>query len=385
MFRQLHLIALVPLLLVNLSASAQQSTTVTELPTAKPEDVGMSSEKLAMVKPALQKFVDDGKVAGAVAIAARRGKVVLLEAVGWQDIEAKQPMSKDSIFRFYSNSKVFGGAVGLNLQARVKLSLEDPVSRYISSFGRDWSILKQDDNGQETVEIFNALTGVTKELRYTLEPNSAPIELKHLLSETSGISYDFVLGDTSLACNTLREIAATPELYFTSRRIVGSSLLLEDFCDVIAKAGVLVTQPGQSSYGHGATVFGRVIEVTQNTKLSAYLDETLFKPCNMEVCFFFSEEDPRIMRLPGMYAPVVSEDGGYTMVPCQETVQNGTNNTDHFAGPRACESLDTGLCMSVHSYAKFLDVLLNKGRTPAGKQILDEAAVQTLTHDQTPL
>jgi CubicO group peptidase (beta-lactamase class C family) len=105
----------------------------------------------------------------------------------------------------------------------------------------------------------------------------------------------------------------------------------------------------------------------------------------MEVCFFFSDDDPRIMRLPGMYSPVLSQDGGYTMVPCQETVQNSTNHTDHFAGPRACESLDTGLCMSVHSYAKFFDVLLNKGRTPAGKQVLDEAAVHTLTHDQTPL
>ena len=329
-------------------------------------------------------MVEEDLVPGLVAF-LRMGDDAYCKAFGTSDLQAGMPMSDDAIFRFYSNSKVFSGAVALNLQAQGALSLEDPVSKYIPSFGRDRSILKLDANGPQSVEVFDALTRETKEIHYRLEPNSTPIELRHLLSETSGIGYDFLLGDTSLACNTLREIAATPELYFTSRRIVGSSLSLRDFCDVIAEAGVLVTEPGQPSYGHGATVFGRVIELTQNTRLSAYLHETLFKPCNMEVCFFFSDEDPRITRLPGMYSPVINTDGSYTMVRCQETVQDSTNHTDHFAGPRACESLDTGLCMSVQSYAKFLDVLLNKGRTPTGEQILNEAAVHTLTHDQTPL
>ena len=315
----------------------------------------------------------------------RMGNDSYCKAFGVSDTQTGAPMNEDAIFRFYSNSKVFAGAVGLDLQARGVLSLEDPVSKHLPGFGREWFILKLDDSGAENVEIFNPLTGDTKEVQYRLVPNSAPIELRHLLSETSGIGYDFVLGEASIACNTLREIAAAPELYFASRRIVGSSLILEDFCDVIAKTGVLVTRPGEPSYGHGATVFGRVIEVTQNTRLSAYLDETLFNPCGMEVSFFFGDEDPRVNRIPGMYSPVIGDGGGYTMAPCQETIQDSTNHNDHYAGPRMCESLDTGLCMSVRSYAKFLDLLLNKGRDPAGEQILDEEAVHTLTHDQTPL
>jgi CubicO group peptidase (beta-lactamase class C family) len=329
-------------------------------------------------------MVEVDLVPGLVAY-VRMGDDAYCKAFGVSDIHTGVPMAEDAIFRFYSNSKVFGGAVGLNLQAQGQLSLEDPVSKYIPSFQQDWSILKQDENGTDAVAIFNALTGDRRELRYRLEPNMVNMRLKHLLSEKSGIGYDFLLGDTSLACNTLREMVATPELYFTSRRIVGSSLSLEDFCDVIANAGVLTAQPGDASYGHGATVFGRVIELTQNTKLSAFLDETLFEPCDMNVRFFFEDEDPRAARVPGMYAPVSSEECGYTMVPCQETVKNSTNHTDHFAGPRACESLDTGLCMPVDSYAKFFDVLLNAGRTPAGKQVLSEAAVRMLTHDQSDL
>jgi CubicO group peptidase (beta-lactamase class C family) len=329
-------------------------------------------------------MVEEDLVPGLVAF-VRVGNEAYCKAFGVNDIHTGAPMAEDAIFRFYSNSKVFGGAVGLNLQTQGKLSLEDPVSKYIPSFQRDWSILKQDENGTDAVDIFNALTGDRSTLRYRLEPNKVQMQIKHLLSEKSGIGYDFVLGDTSLACNTLREIVAAPELYFTSRRIVGSNLSLADFCDVIADAGVLTAQPGEASYGHGATVFGRIVELTQNTKLSAYLDETLFEPCDMDVRFFFSDEDPQAAQVPGMYAPVSSKNAGYTMVPCQESVKNSTNHTDHFAGPRACESLDTGLCMPVGSYAKFFDVLLNGGRTPAGKQVLSEAAVRTLTHDQTAL
>ena len=329
-------------------------------------------------------MVEIDLVPGLVAF-VRRGKDSYCKAFGVSDVLTDIPMREDAVFRFYSNSKVFAGAVALDLQARGKLSLDDPVSQYIPSFRRDWSVLQQSDSGPESVEIFDALTGKSKELRYLLEPNSGQMQLKHLLSETSGIGYDFLLGDTSLACNTLREIAAAPERYFTSRRIVGSSLSLADFCDVIAKAGVLCTQPGGNSYGHGATVFGRILEVTQNAGLSDFLNEILFEPCNMEVRFFFPNGDPRVQRLPAMYAPSHNADGSYTMVPCQDTVPNSSNHTDHFAGPRACRSLDTGLCMSVESYAKFFNVLLNKGRTPAGRQVLDEAAVHALTHDQTPL
>ena len=197
-------------------------------------------------------MVEEDIVPGLVAF-VRMGNDAYCKAFGVSDIHTGVPMREDAIFRFYSNSKVYGGAVGLNLQAEGKLSFEDPVSNYIPSFDRDWSILEPDNSGSETVEIFNALTGDSRELRFNFVPNREQMQLKHLLSETSGIGYDWLLGDTGLGCNTLREIAATPELYFSSRRIVGSSLSLEDFCEVIAKAGVLSTQPGKSSYGHGAT------------------------------------------------------------------------------------------------------------------------------------
>lgn len=330
-------------------------------------------------------MVTEDLVPGLVAF-ARVGNDTYCKAFGVHDKATNAPMQENAIFRFYSNSKVFGGAVALDLQAQGKLSLEDPVSKYIPSFGREWSVLREDDNGSQTVEVFDAIAQESKEFRYSSESNGVQMQVKHLLSETSGIGYDMSRGDASLACNTLRELAAAPELYFTSRRIVGSSLSVEGFCDVIAKAGVLSQKPGTPSYGHGATVFGRIVEVIENAKLSDFLSESLFKPCGMEAQFFFADGDSRAARLPAMYAPTADENGeGYTMVPCQQTVPGSTNHRDHFAGPRACESLDTGLSMPVASYAKFFDMLINKGRTPDGKQILDEAAVHSLTHGQTSL
>ena len=328
-----------------------------------------------------QAMVEEDLVPGLVAF-ARKGNDVYCKAFGFHDKATSAPMQEDAIFRFYSNSKVFGSAVALHLQSQGRLSLEDPVSKYLSSFNREWSLLREAEDGSRGIEVFDALEQTPKDVRYSLATSEVPMQVKHLLSETSGIGYDF--GATSLACNTLRQKASEPESFFSSGHIVGSSLSVGEFCDVIAKAGVLCTEPGTESYGHGATVLGRIVEVIQNTKLSDYLAETVFRPCNIEAEFFFADGDPRVARLPGMYAPVPNEAGeGYTMFPCQETVPGSTNHTDHFAGPRTCESLDTGLCMTVESYAKFFDMLINGGNAATGQSILDAAAVHSLTHDQT--
>jgi CubicO group peptidase (beta-lactamase class C family) len=126
-----RVLALFVTFLVSHSALAQQPVSVAELPTCKPEEVGMSSEKLALVKPALQRFVDDGKVAGAIAIAARRGKVVLFEAVGLKDTDTKEPMQRDSILRFYSMTKPITSVAIMMLVEEGKIGLDDPIAKHV--------------------------------------------------------------------------------------------------------------------------------------------------------------------------------------------------------------------------------------------------------------
>ena len=178
------------------------------------------------------------------------------------------------------------------------------------------------------------------------------MSIKHLTSETSGIGYDFLGGLTTLACNSLRQKAALPETYFTSSNIVGTSLTVEGFSDLIAKVGILQSEPGDSSYGHGGTVLGRVVEVITGLRLSTYLSKKIFEPLEMEASFFFNDGDELTSRLAVMYAPLLGVNGdSYTMVPCEETVAGSMNHLNHITGPRKCESLDTGLCMTVESYA----------------------------------
>src|SRR4051812_37935657 len=76
-----------------------------ELPRSEPEAVGLSAGKLAELKPALQKLVDDGKIAGGVALVARHGKVAYMQAVGYRDLAAKTPMTEDTIFAIASMTK----------------------------------------------------------------------------------------------------------------------------------------------------------------------------------------------------------------------------------------------------------------------------------------
>ena len=138
------------------TSTAGPSRNQAELPTVKPEDVGMSSEKLALVKPALQKFVDDKEVPGAIVVAARHGKVVLFESVGWRDIEAEKRMQKDSILRFYSMTKPITSASIMMLVEEGKIGLDDPVSKHVPEFDglkvfveKDGEELKREDTKRE--------------------------------------------------------------------------------------------------------------------------------------------------------------------------------------------------------------------------------------------
>ena len=267
----------------------------------------------ARLDATFQAMVEEDLVPGLVAF-ARKGKDTYCRAFGVHDKATGAPIQEDAIFRFYSNSKVYGSAVALHLQTQGKLSLEDPVSKYLPCFNREWSVLEEAEDGSRSIEVFDALAQMPNEVRYSLMPSEVEMQVKHLLSETSGIGYDF--GATCLACTTLREKASEPKSFFSSGHIVGSSLSVGEFCRVISRSGVLCTEPGTASYGHGATVLGHIVEVIQNTRLCDYLAETVFQPCNIEAQFFFEDGDSRAARMPAMYAPVPNERSeGYTMGP----------------------------------------------------------------------
>jgi len=103
-------------------------------PAAKPEDAGMSTERLKRIHESIQRHVDAGEICGAVTVVARRGHVVNFEAHGLMDIESKKPMEKDTIFRLASMTKPITGVAVLMLVEEGKIRLNDPVSKFIPEF-----------------------------------------------------------------------------------------------------------------------------------------------------------------------------------------------------------------------------------------------------------
>ena len=159
--------------LVALLAVANCGLCKENVASVRPETAGMSSEKLALVKPKLQSLVDQQKVPGAIVIVARQGKVVLFEAVGWSDIDNEKPMQKDSILRFYSMTKPITSTAIMMLVEQQKLRLDDPVSKYEPRLAN--------------LKVFVAKNG--EEVK--VEDANREMTIRDLLRHTSGLTYGF--------------------------------------------------------------------------------------------------------------------------------------------------------------------------------------------------
>src|SRR5207237_6786420 len=122
-----------------------------QLPTAPPESVGISAERLDRMHRGMQAFIDRHDVGGIVTLVAREGKVVDVRAYGFQDVESKKPMRPDTIFRIASMSKPITSVAVMRLYEDGKLLLSDPISKYIQSFKNQTVIAKGEGGTPSTV------------------------------------------------------------------------------------------------------------------------------------------------------------------------------------------------------------------------------------------
>ena len=139
------------------------------LPATKPELVGMSSERLGRITQMNQKYVSEGKLAGAITMVARGGKLVHCEAVGNKGVADPRPLEKDDLFRIYSMTKPITATAAMQLYEQGKFHMDDPIHRFIPEF-MDLTVLH--DNGEQ-VPLKNHMT------------------MQQLLSHTTGLSYGF--------------------------------------------------------------------------------------------------------------------------------------------------------------------------------------------------
>jgi CubicO group peptidase (beta-lactamase class C family) len=321
------------------------------LPRTAPEAVGMSSERLKRIRAAVQDSVEQGRVAGAVTLVMRKGKVAHLEAVGMSDKEASKPMREDTIFRIASMTKAVTSVAAMMLYEEGKLLLNDPISKYIPEFKHAQVAIPSEDKKS-----------------FTLTPAKSEITIRHLLSHTSGLTYGF-FGVEPWA-RLYKEAGVSDGLVETEGSI-------GDNVKKLAKLP-LMHHPGEKfSYGLNTDVLGHVIEVVSGMTLDQFFRARICEPLKMTDTHF-SLPAEKLPRLAAVYNQ--RPDGGITKMG-EAPDDRGYliySATYPMMKQRAFFSGGAGLVATISDYARFLQMLLNGGELD-GARLLSRKSVELMT------
>ena len=312
---------------------------------------GFSVERLARVDTLLDGYVNDGRIAGVVALVLRDGKPVYEHAVGWADKEAGRKMTMDTEFRIASQSKALTSVAVLQLMEEGKLTVNDQAGKWIPTFAKtSVAVLKENGGG------------------FNIVPAKRPILIKDLLTHTAGINY-----------GTSPEVAALYEAkglgpaagfgwYFADKT--------EPVCELMDRLGTLpfVAQPGDAFvYGYNTDVLGCIVEKASGVPLDEFIRSHITAPLGMKDTYFFVPKDQRD-RLAAVYG---SDEKGKAVR--QGDGPKGQGN--YVDGPRKSFGGGAGLISTARDYATFLEALRNGGAL--GKvRILSPHAVQLMTTNQ---
>src|SRR5579864_4910300 len=249
---------------------------------AKPEEVGLSAERLGRIRQTIQRHIDAHDISGAVTLVARKGRLAHFEAQGEMDLESKQPMPKDALFWIASMSKPITGVAVLMLVEEGKVRLTDPVSKFIPEFRGLKVAMLQERIGPPGAP---APTGGTAAPSFYTVPAAREITIRDLLTHTSGL----VSGGP----------ASTAEVQKVARK-PGETL-----ADYIPRLGAvpLDFQPGTRwsySPGAGFDTLGRVVEIISGQSYDKFLRQRIFDPLGMKDTVFHTAEN-ELLRVATMY------------------------------------------------------------------------------------
>jgi CubicO group peptidase (beta-lactamase class C family) len=312
------------------------------LPTASPESVGMSGQRLGRISEAFKQEIDQGNLPGVVVLVARKGRLVYSDAFGFQNKETGKPMAKDSIFRIYSMTKPLVSVAAMMLVEDGKLELTDAVSKFLPAMkGMQVSVAKTDPE-------FAKIT-------YTLVPAQREITVQDLLRHTAGLAY------ANLTQNTLVKEAYTKAGVDEDPR----GLTPTEEVERMSKAP-LAHEPGTvREYSLASDVLGRVVEAASGKRLSDFLDERLFKPLAMHDTAFYVPSD-KVGRLAEAL-PVDASTGKPNKLYAVTAVPNN-------------DSGGAGGVSTAADYLRFAQMMANGGQLD-GKRYLSRTTVELMTSD----
>lgn len=336
---------LLGILLLNLAARAQ------DLPAAKPETVGLSSDRLERIATAVQHDIDDKRIAGAVTLVVRHGKVAWFKAQGMSDREAAKAMPADAMFRICSMTKPITSVAVMMLYEEGKFLLDDPVSKYLPEFRNPKVLVKP-------------ATGAT----YTI-PATKEITIRDLLRHTSGITYQW--ND---------DLGPTYEKADVASGLLPFDGTIADSVKHLAALPLLFNPGDRFEYSLGVDVLGRLVEVVSGKPLDEFFRTRIFEPVGMKDTYFFPPEN-KLNRLATAYT--YYPDKGLNRFP-DTPIREGSfvYSADYPSrGPKKLFSGGAGLVSTAMDYARFCQMMLDDGKV-GNTRLLSRKSVELMTHDQ---
>ena len=337
---------LVPVLVLGLAGQS-----VAQSAGARPQlRHGFAADRLTRIDSYLDRAVEEGRIAGAVALVLRDGSVAYERAVGWADREAGRRMTTDAVFRIASQTKALTSIAIMMLVEEGRIALNNPVSLFIPSFTRT-TVTTRQDGATQTV------------------PAARPITIRHLLTHTAGISY----GTDSLvaqqyAAQGLGPVAGSGGWYTADKD--------EGTCATMERVGTLpiVRQPGDAwVYGYSTDILGCVVEKVSGMALDEFFRARITGPLRMTDTHFFIPVAQR-QRLVAVYM----SDSSNRAVRAAE----GSRGQGHYVeGPRKNFAGGAGLVSTARDYARLLQMLLNGGELD-GVRLLAPHTVEVMTTNQ---
>lgn len=303
----------------------------------KPEKVGISSDRLEKIDAAIQGFIDNSEISGAVALVSRRGQIAHFKAYGFRDLETKAPMEIDSLFRMFSMTKPVTCAAVLILVEDGKILLSEPVSKYLPEF-KDMKVLIEEKDG----EIIT-------------EPAKSEITIQQLAMHTSGIGY----GIPNSISPTLAQKYRDADIFNPRNPLKNAIETLATF--------PLLHHPGSTwEYGASIDVLARLVEVVTGQPYGTFLEERLFGPLNMvDTRFDVPEAEwDRVARL-------------YTKTGSNESLTRNMDQEDYYK-IGIHHGGGSGLISTAMDYARFTQMLANGGELD-GVRILSPQSIQVMS------
>jgi CubicO group peptidase (beta-lactamase class C family) len=309
--------------------------------------------RLARLDRVLDQYVQENRIAGAVALVLQDGKPAYERAVGWRDKESGLKMTADSIFRIASQTKAITSTAVLMLVEEGKIGLTDPVSRYIPSFAKTTVATKKADG---TVDIVPAKRQVT---------------ITDLLTHTAGISY----GTSAEVAQLYEAKGLGPAAgfgWYTADKD-------EPVCQTMERLPSVpfVAQPGEEwVYGYNTDILGCVVERASGVPLDEFFRTRILGPLGMNDTYFFLPADKQ-SRLVTVY--MSTPENTAVRAP------DGARGQGHYAqGPRKNFAGGAGLVSTARDYATFLEMIRNGGELN-GTRLLAPRTVALMTHNQSGL